>query len=132
MAALLDSKSSEEADARIQDVVQKNISEGRRGKIIDDFESFIPSILDVLLSKFPVRADAYTSCLLSMCESSEPRVKADAALILAHVVVSVPSEVRARINSLGIVNKIAGLCKHEHQIVRSRAVQSLARFGDLS
>ena len=130
MSALFDSK-NEASEDQISKVVARNTAKGRRGKTIDDYETFLPLLVAALMSNFSERAEAYIGSLQTMCGEGPPRVKADAALLLAHIVASVPAQIRARINTTGIVRNIAELCKHEQAMVRSRAVQSLSKFGEL-
>jgi hypothetical protein len=130
MSALLDSK-SETSGGRISEVVAGSTVKGRRGKTIEDYETFLPALVEALMSSFSERAEAYIGSLQTMCQDAAPRVKADAALLLAQIVVGAPSHVSVRINTPGIVRNIAELCKHEQAMVRSRAVQSLSRFGRL-
>ena len=130
MSALLDSK-SETSGGRISEVVAGSTVKGRRGKTIEDYETFLPALVEALMSSFSERAEAYIGSLQTMCQDAAPRVKADAALLLAQIVVGARSHVSVRINTPGIVRNIAELCKHEQAMVRSRAVQSLSRFGRL-
>ena len=128
MSALLDS-SIQASGQPIFEIVSQSTVIGRRGKTIDDYETFLPALVSALMLSFADRAESYIGSLQTMCVDAVPRVKADAVLLLAQIVVGAPVDVQARINIPCIVRTIVDLCKHEQAIVRSRAVQSLSRFG---
>ena len=130
MGTLLDIKGGA-CNKQISEVFACNTVRGRGSKTIEDYETFLPALVAALMSSFSERAEAYIGSLQTMCRDATPRVKADAALLLAQIIVDAPAQVRNRINTVSIVRNITELCKHEQEMVRSRAVQSLSKFGEL-
>ena len=66
MSALFDSK-NEASEDQISKVVARNTAKGRRGKTIDDYETFLPLLVAALMSNFSERAEAYIGSLQTMC-----------------------------------------------------------------
>ena len=82
MSSLLERDSSVSSNG-LSKIISENTVEGIRGKAIENYETFLPMLVGALMSIFSDRAEAYVGSLQSMCHDAGPRVKAEAALLLA-------------------------------------------------
>ena len=103
-------------------VVSDNCAAGRRGKTVDNYETFVTDLSKVIGSSFPTRVEAYVGALLQLCSGTQLRTQAEAAMVLVQVVVNAQEPIND-VNA--VVRCMIDLCQSEHPTVRSRAVNVL-------
>ena len=127
IATLLDKLSR----SGLAEILKRHSATGRRGTVVEDYESFITQFVRALLATYPQRAEAYVTTVQHLCSpgAAPPNTQSDAALLLAQVVVRAPESAKNRIALLTVVKSITDLCSSENQLVRSRAAHALGIFA---